>query len=760
MSLFKQNRPSGSDHSPSADGTMCGQERVKKSQILPVLLPPSSLRPVVFRTFTKRHNLTVTTTSLQLLASFIGKNCGSGWREEGLAEPVLDEIAKTWKKTGGGVIVEDGPNVSLSSILRDIQTDMSGGRLLCRDVGDRGPLTLDASNTLGGNGVTNSNRSDGEAKSFPVLTKGARLDNVFPLPNDDEAYTDSRRWIKVVGAFGQPRLTYNLQSKQFEQSLASSSLFPSPSNRGAVLRDRYHVIHQRLLRNEAFQTSTSASFRRSSTRQQFKLTSIANLQGRSGTSHLLLGLLAVSPTGDLSLIDPTGTTTLDLRHAKTVPEGGAWFAPGMIVLVDGVYEEEDTVSGAGLLGAGGIGGTIGGKFLGFSVAGPPCERRELSLGSAGLDNEDPLTGRSFGWTDFLGVGSERVLGPRMRLVEKQYVERRELDGPCALRSQIVVMSEVNLDISRTREAFRTVLDSYVSLPEEILPVVFLVIGNFVSRAVVGGQGSGGSIEYKENFDSFASVLSDYSRLLRNSTFVFVPGDNDLWASSFSSGATTSIPKRPIPEMFTSRVRRAFHSANNESQSTGTGLGGEAIWSTNPTRLSIFGPVQELVVFRDDISGRLRRTSLNFKKKESLDSLQTTANYDGDDAAMPDCDDGGTNFPSPEGSDSGRQRATKPHALAARKLIKTILDQGCLSPFPSTLRPILWDYVSSLQLYPLPTALVLADPEAEPFTVTYEGCHVMNPGRLVPENCVGTIRWIEYDFLAAKGRIIEKQDNKS
>jgi DNA polymerase epsilon subunit 2 len=62
----------------------------------------------------------------------------------------------------------------------------------------------------------------------------------------------------------------------------------------------------------------------------------------------LLGLLAISPTGDLSLVDLTGSVALDLSHARMIPEDGAWFAPGMIVLVDGIYEEEEMVKGAAL----------------------------------------------------------------------------------------------------------------------------------------------------------------------------------------------------------------------------------------------------------------------------------------------------------------------------------------------------------------------------------------------------------------------------
>ena len=38
--------------------------------------------------------------------------------------------------------------------------------------------------------------------------------------------------------------------------------------------------------------------------------------------------------------------------------------------------------------------------------------------------------------------------------------------------------------------------------------------------------------------------------------------------------------------------------------------------------------------------------------------------------------------------------------------------------------------AALQLYPLPTALVIADPEAPSFSLNYMGCCVMNPGAIV------------------------------
>src|ERR1700738_842397 len=55
-----------------------------KPIVLPILLPPATLRPLAFRTFTKKHSLTLTSSALQVLANFIGRHCGSEWREQGL----------------------------------------------------------------------------------------------------------------------------------------------------------------------------------------------------------------------------------------------------------------------------------------------------------------------------------------------------------------------------------------------------------------------------------------------------------------------------------------------------------------------------------------------------------------------------------------------------------------------------------------------------------------------------------------------------
>ncbi|KAL8874141.1 MAG: hypothetical protein Q9174_000479 [Haloplaca sp. 1 TL-2023] len=738
--------------------------------VLPISLPPASLRPLAFRSFTKKHNLTLTSSALQALADFIGTHCGSGWREEGLAEKVLDEAAKTWKRHGGGVIVA-GESNDLADVLRNVQGSIVGGRVDHQRTSNRHEAAsleqgLPTRAQLRLEGL---NRDDSQAS--------VRLTSLDIEDGESSAHSkDPRSWLKVINAFEMPRFVYNASQKHFQAAGKRASILPDPSRRTALYRDRYQLVHQRLLRNEAFQTLTvaisrSKSSQRSSSemvmpQQAYKLTPIANLLGRPGSTHVLLGLLGTSPTGELMISDLTGSITLDLQHARPVPEDGAWFTPGMIVLAEGLYEEEEPNSGPGLAGDGGVGGTIGGKFHASSIGGPPCERRDVTLGvsDSGKGGEVIAAG-GFGWVDFLGVGRERADGPAARNLEKDVLSKQDLSAPSPGNSRMIILGEVNLDSGKTLEALRHILGIYATEPSGQTPMTFVLIGNFVRYAVLSGGGSGGSIEYKEYFDSLASVLSEFPSILKDSTFVCVPGDNDPWASAFSAGAATVLPQRSLPEIYTTRVKRAFAMANSEAEKpTGQRLKGEVVWSTNPARLSLFGPAQELVVFRDNISGRLRRRALRFRPTQEPDmqAEERRATVEGNTA------DGTTDMeidqtieaaesevPDPRRKDKGSSNLSS-DLHAARKLVKTVLDQGYLSPFPLTDRPVLWDFSGALNLYPLPTALVLMDPEAPSFALTYEGCHAMNPGVLVVPGKSRTAQWIEYDARMRKGKTKESK----
>ncbi len=479
---------------------------------------------------------------------------------------------------------------------------------------------------------------------------------------------------------------------------------------------------------------------------------------------MILGLLTISPTGTLAINDLTGSIALDVTHAKPIPEDGAWFAPGMIVLADGTYEEEDNTLG-GLGGAGGVGGTIGGKFIAFFLGGPPCERRKVTLGLTGAEGEGGLTaGGGFGWVDFLGVGSERAVGSRMRKIESRILKPSLNEEDPGGRGRVVILGEVNLDQPRTLEALQKILALYAAEPEEETPMTFIIMGNFVQHAIMARGGSGGSIEYKEYFDALASTLSDFPTLLQSSTFVFVPGDNDGWASSFSAGAAVPLPRKSIPEMFTSRIKRAFATANAEAEKeTGKKTDGEAIWTSNPSRLSLFGPTHEILLLRDNMTSRLRRTAIKFSSSapddededEDIDMINTPPPPSHSPTPIdPDTQVLAAESHIPSAAPQSPSSTAEADLHISRKLVKTLLDQGYLSPFPLTTRPVLWDYASALQIYPLPTAIVFCDAEAPAFCVTYEGCHVMNPGPVVAPGRRGVARWVEYGVVKKVGRVRE------
>ncbi|RDW91152.1 hypothetical protein BP5796_02317 [Coleophoma crateriformis] len=736
-----------------------------KQSVLPILLPPATLRPVAFRTFTKKHSLTLTSSALQVLATFIGRHCGTGWREEGLAERVLEEVAKSWKNYSKGVIVE-GDSSELKDILKNLEGSMIGGRIVAsRELSRQNSLNLgpsqygDDSTTRLGLRPGSLGREDSQSSLGMSMLE---MDE-----HDEDALKDPRKWLKVIDAFEQPRLVYNVAKKHFDRDSSKPSLLPQASHKTQVFRNRYNLIHQRILRNESFQTSAveaskTPSLKRTSSalataQQSYKLTPIANLLGRNGSNHMILGLLTISPTGTLAINDLTGSIALDLSHAKPVPEDGAWFAPGMIVLVDGVYEEDDNHGGT-LGGSGGVGGTIGGKFIGFFIGGPPCERRSVTLGLTGTNGEgDTTAGGGFGWVDFLGVGSERAVGSKMRKLEQRLLGKRLEEGDGVGRGRMILVGEINLDQPRTLQALKKLLGIYAAEPEEDTPMTFVLMGNFVQHAVMARGGSGGSIEYKEYFDALASTLSEYPTLLQAATFIFVPGDNDGWASSFSAGAATRLPRKGIPEMFTSRIKRAFATANAEAEKEGgKRADGEAIWTSNPSRLTVFGPMHEILILRDNMSGRLRRTAVQFTSAKPSDG-------DGDvematTPALPpsatEIDEDVRDAESHEPEAISEEDKLTHDTHIARKLVKTVLDQGYLSPFGLAIRPVLWDYASALQVYPLPTAMILADTEAPAFCVTYEGCHVMNPGGIVAPGRRGVARWVEYDLLSKAGKVRE------
>ncbi|KAL9057766.1 MAG: hypothetical protein Q9162_002107 [Coniocarpon cinnabarinum] len=803
----RSNTPT--DHAPFQ------KPQSRSASILPILLPPQTLRPIAFRTFTKKHNLTLTASSLATLATFIGKHCGSAWREEGLAEGVLEEAARQWKKSEGAVIVDsEKDNGRLRDILRVIEGGLVGGKVTS------GVSALSRENSSVGGGalermISESRPSAQRNESQDSL--GMSSLDVEEEDVDDDGSKDVRGWLKTIPAFSQPQLVFNAGRKHFEKSKARPSMLPGPAAKTTAFRQRYHIIHQRVLRNESFQAPTTTST--SGVQKQWRITSVANLLGRGGSGHVLLGMLAITPTGTLALNDLTGSIQVDLDQAAHIDQVQTWICPGMIVLIEGVYEEDYGATGGSLAGQGGVGGTLGGKFIAFSIGAPKAEPRAQSLGLDGEGQSDSThIAGGFGWVDFLGVGSERAVGSRMRKLEQKLLTTPLFSHHSALASskevtsaagKLVVLGHVSLNDPRVLRALRRLFDVYTSSamqlltqpvanvsPASVLPTGFVFFGPFTSLPALStpmsssAAGSPDSRAYKEAFDSLAALLHDYAILLRHCTFHFIPSDNDPWPSAFSAGGAVPLPQQNIPDLFTTRVRREFAAANADAaararESKGAAhpdhVSGEAVWTSNPTRLTLFGPSCEIVAFRDDATGRLRRNSIAFgqarerqrngdgeneQEDEPMMSGARTSDdqesssqdnkagdemdVDGDESQRADDPQ-----PQPAPASAKKQSAIDSATAHARALTKTLLDQSYLSPYPPSIRPTHWAFAQSLSLYPLPSALLLCDAEAAAFSLVYQGCAVLNVGKFVGGIGVGSgrrdaVRWCEFALAERRG----------
>jgi DNA polymerase epsilon subunit 2 len=219
-----------------------------KASILPILLPPATLRPLAFRTFTKKHSLTLTSSALQVLATFIGKHCGTGWREEGLAERVLEEVAKSWKNRSAGVIV-DGDGPELKEILKQLEGSMSGGRIVTgRELSRQNSLSLGSSQhgevTRTRLGLRPSNVAREDSQSSLGMSNLEVEDE-----GDEDGLRDPRKWLKVIDAYEQPRLVYNVAKKHFDKCVAilryvGKHLLISNTE----IPPSHHYFHPRLIR--------------------------------------------------------------------------------------------------------------------------------------------------------------------------------------------------------------------------------------------------------------------------------------------------------------------------------------------------------------------------------------------------------------------------------------------------------------------------------------------------------------------------------
>lgn len=131
---------------------------------------------------------------------------------------MLEEVARSWKGRNGGVIV-DGASPELKDILKALEGNMSGGRIITgtRGLSRQNSLLLDlqqkeddVSNARLGLRPTAALAREESNTSFGMSALEME-------ENDDESISDPRRWLKVINAVEQPRFIYNVEKKHFEK---------------------------------------------------------------------------------------------------------------------------------------------------------------------------------------------------------------------------------------------------------------------------------------------------------------------------------------------------------------------------------------------------------------------------------------------------------------------------------------------------------------------------------------------------------------
>lgn len=729
------------------------------STTLPAHIQPAHLRPLAYRTLSKKFGLNIKSDGLAALARFIGERFGIDWKKNSETVKFLELFAQVWKQQERGLFVDgQGTKEVLAEIQErekeKVSTQRAGGngsgvvtgvpnhggskqsgldRFFTKSTGlqtshrpaideaervdkagslsnhheesgtstaDQGTYTDNDNSTIRDNPGSNAIKTGDDSPMEGIEDHIAETESEGEEEGTEDDRLDWRDYFKIINATDPQKFTYDPIKKQFvfnpsstiDDKLIHYSMdirLPNVMSQANLFPTRYYLTRDRLLRNEAFQNddmfnplSSMISLQKElatngvsadPTGSYMSITQIKNLLGRDGKNFLLLGLLVKSSTGNWALEDPSGSVELDISQA--IPTTGLYFVPGCILLVEGIYF------------------TVGNKFHVTSITHPPGERREVTLDTIGN-------------LDFLGIRGNLSQNYVAKLDTEFKVRLHFLERELEDHRIVILGGDIFLDKLSTFEALKRVLSRLNDDP----PIAIVFMGSFTSVPVHASTSSrtvSYSSQYKNNFDTLASFLSNFENIVNDTTLIFVPGVNDPWSSLNGLGSAGLLPQRPIPSYFTKRMNAVCKHIK---------------WGSNPTRIAYLP--QEIVLFRDDLGARLKRHSVTFPMLEE-ERQQKLLDLEGQ---LKELD---VNERTKEIDKLVRSENQLPiDVQQSRKYVKTLIDQGHLSPFLTNVRPIIWDLDYSLTLHPIPSTLIICDSTIPKFDVTYNGCKVINPGRFM------------------------------
>lgn len=645
---------------------------------LPIKLLPSNTRPIAYRVLSKKHGLNIQTDALNVLTTTLGEKFGAEWRGP-KAQQFIEEIAKVWKQQERGLFI-DGEG--LQQVIREMTKETV-------------------------------------LQEAPEPQKAQRSDTLVdaePIPTVKDVVLNWTDYFRFITPDIQPNFVFDRVRKQFflkppagpkiQNTLASSI---------AYFNSRYHIIRDRMSRDETYQKQSFSSIAAlhstlSKKEPTAEITLIKNLLGRDGQFFHLFGLLSKNINGNFTLED--SSDHIELNISQAAKEQISFFCPGMFVNLSGVYSA--------------FGGSLNnnademsGVFYVSNVSHPTAERREVGLEHYGNIDFMGIHNESLKQTTGSGmVRIDKSLKKKLSALEKALVDHRLifLGANCYLDDRKIT-SGLKKFFARLEEK----LVEQQGTENQEQPLAIIMGGSFVSMPLTATNDTTLSItsseEYKSNFDSFAELLGEFPMVVRTCKFVLVPGSNDPWQSSFSLGRSVvnSLPQGPIPKIFVTRLERLLPKGN-------------LILGWNPMRINYIS--QEIVLFRDDLMNKLKRNNILFEtdleqerqlvEKENLQEEKQVGSI----------------------MASGEEYVS-PKIKQARQLVKTILDQGSLQPFLKDLRIVNPAYLHVMRLEPLPTTLVMFDADFESFDVVYNGCRVVNISSVVNNKNSRKVNYAQY-----------------
>lgn len=645
---------------------------------LPIKLQPSNLRPLVFRTLTKKHGLNVNTEALSILTDTISQKFGFDWKGP-QSQQFLEEIAKFWKLEDRGVFIDGN---GLKSVLKEIQ----------------------------------------KKDDVVQMQKAGRTNTIVDEDIEEDLQLQWEDYFQFVSPADQPRSIFDKSRKHFDVYLTKEKL-PLLSklslNAKALVEaqnNRYFLIMDRLSRNENFQKASMTSISNLNSLtidgigKNNEITLIKNMLGRDGQKFLLFGLLSKNSTDEYILEDATGYIELNLNQA--IKNQGSFYCIGMFVLVEGIY----SASGGNLNQKQDY---IGGCFYVSNIAQPPAERRDKSLDV-------------YGHVDFLGIYKHMVpTGNKAIKVPKTFRKKLQQLEKSLQNHRIIMMgSELHLDSNKTLQAMQKFLHRLENSIIEALdseetqgyvPLALVFTGSFTSRPLTSTNSTSdanlsNSELYKGNFDQFAKLLGEFPHIVQRCKIVLIPGDNDPWQSTYSLGSAclNTFPQASIPKVFINRLEKLLPRGN-------------LILAWNPTRMSYLS--QELVILKDTLMSKFKRNDVMLPVEE--------LEQNGDDE-MDELNDKERIDRLIQNKDERIPNKTK----QARKLVKTLLDQGTLQPFKKDLKVVNTQFEHCLRVEPLPNAIVINDSSFDNFEVVYQGCKVVNLALAIHEGS-RKLNYLEY-----------------